>query len=241
MSALLDELEPERRARREHQAQEQAEAERQVRLAAEKAETERQERKQQIANLVSQLTQAESSTNRDKVIELGERILKLDAEHQPTRSNTAAAYAAVAERYDYGEEYDSDDAIAYYSRAIGLDPFVAHYHFRRGYSYYRQNDYDRAIANCNRAIELDPNAADYYHWRNYSFYSKGDYDHAIDDCNHAIELDPNNADYYVARGRSYDAKNDYDLSDCGLYQRHRARTIQGSSLLARQVLSREET
>ena len=149
LSALLDELEPERRAQHKREAQEkaareraeqleremqarrqaaQAEAERQLRLAAERSEADKQERKQQIANLLSQLTQAESSTNWDKVIELGECILKLDAEHQPTRSKTAAAYAVVAEKwYDYGEEYDSEDVIAYYSRAIGLDPFVAHY------------------------------------------------------------------------------------------------------------------
>ncbi|CAG0976145.1 TPR repeat-containing protein YrrB [Anaerolineae bacterium] len=174
----------------------------------------REQNAKQIPELTSQLAQAESQSDWDKVIELGERILELDANHQLVRSKTAEAYDSRSTRYHQQDNYTR--AIEDNSRAIELDPNKADYYYSRGLSYQEKQDYDHAIADYNRAIELDPNQAKYYYSRGLSYhnakfygYAIGDYDRAIADRTNAIELNPNNAEYYATRGGSYHEKGDY--------------------------------
>ena len=205
-------------------------AQRQAHLAAEKAqavrkakEAERLERESaqaaqrqtagQIAKLSSQLAKAESGSDWARVIELGKRILKLDATHQPTRAKTATAYRNRRVNYHNNVFYgrtsgDYDPAIADLNRAIELDPNQADYYRQRGVSYRQKGDYDRAIADYNRAIELDPKNARYLQQRGVSYHMKGDYDRAIADKTRAVELDPNQASYYYSRGLPYKLKGD---------------------------------
>jgi tetratricopeptide (TPR) repeat protein len=162
----------------------------------------------QIRELLSQLIEAETQQNWDQVIDFGERILKLDVQHEPARSKTALAYNERGASYHNKKEYSS--AIADYTRAIDLAPQEAVYPRNRGVSYDSKGDYDRAIADKSRAIELAPQRTAYYWQRGVSFHLKGEYDRAIADYNFAIELDAQQAAYYYSRGMSHDSKGDYD-------------------------------
>ena len=151
-----------------------------------------------IAALFSQLVQAEAQHDWDAVVELGERILKLDANHQPTRSKTAQAYhSRGADYYDAIQEYDA--AILEYSRAIELEPSWWHY-ADRGYSYYLKGDYRNAIKDCARAIAIDPSASfDTYYCRGMSFKAIGNLQAARYDLRRAADMGHSDAQWEIAR------------------------------------------
>jgi tetratricopeptide (TPR) repeat protein len=156
---------------------------------------------QLVADLSSQLDRAEAQSDWDTVIELGERILMLDANLQPTRSKTAVAYNSRG--MSYIDMCDYDRAFNDANRAIELDPKNGAHYYLRGKSYIGQSDSERAIADFARAIELDPNNYDYHGARGISYVNKGAYDQAFADLNCAIENNPANGEYYCFRGLNY--------------------------------------
>ncbi len=168
----------------------------------------------QIDELVSQFVEAKSVLDWNRVIGLGEEILKLDPNHQPIRSETAAAYRLRGE--SYAKTGDHDRAISNFQRAIHLDPYDADYYFLRGVSYIKKGEYDRAIRDYDRAILLDPNNADYYFKRGTIYSDKGDYNMAIVNFSEAIQLDGNKADYYYSRSLVYAIKGDHEKATADL-------------------------
>ncbi|MBI5034238.1 MAG: tetratricopeptide repeat protein [Chloroflexi bacterium] len=161
-----------------------------------------------VATLVMELVFAETSKDWGKVIELGERILKTDPNHQPGRSKTAQAYRERGVKNHNDHKYDL--AIADYTRAIELDSTVADYVFLRGLSYEWKKEYARSIVDYTAAIKLNPNNAEYYYRRGVCDHFQRDYKSAVADHSSAIRLDPKKADYYQSRGNAYSWLNEYD-------------------------------
>ncbi|GHU76326.1 hypothetical protein FACS189461_3760 [Spirochaetia bacterium] len=56
----------------------------------------------------------------------------------------------------FSDKQDWDNAIAEYTKAIGLNPNKSVYYNNRGYAYNAKKDYDSAIADYTQAIKLDP-------------------------------------------------------------------------------------
>ncbi len=132
---------------------------------------------EQIDVLYSQLVHHETFREWDKVVELGEKILNLNANYQSTSSKTAAAYYERGRGYGRKDEHDQviiDQAIKDFNRAIELDPNKAEFYFERGRSYGQKNYNRQAIEDYNRAIEVDPGNKDYYYWLGMAYEFKGD-------------------------------------------------------------------
>lgn len=147
--------------------------------------------KSQIESLLEKLNTAKSLRNWPNVINLGERIIKLLPDHQPTCLKTAAAYVKQRSYEDIGgyirvltkrhESYNAvvSGAIAALDRAIRLDPKNAEYHFLRGSLRGNLND-------LSRAIELAPGIAKYYYFR--AWNNEDDKEAALRDLEHALTL-----------------------------------------------------
>jgi|GEM_PF-1424419 len=156
---------------------------------------------QQVADLFGRLSQFEARQEWERVIELGERIVKLDKDHRPTRIKLAMAYHMRGADLWSSSEYGR--AIQAYNRAIELDDREATYFNRRGKCYYDQHDYDRAILDFNVAINLDPTKLYSNYWRGLSYYYKRDYKQAVNDFTEAIDFEPDRAEYYFYRALSF--------------------------------------
>ena len=105
-----------------------------------------------------------------------------------------------------------DDAIAYYTEIIRLDPDISILtttYDCRGLAYSDKGDYDRAIVDFTEAIEPNPNHYTYYN-RGVAYLKKGDYNRAIEDFTEAIELNPDDAEAYNNRGNAYNNKGEVD-------------------------------
>ncbi|XZN97959.1 MAG: tetratricopeptide repeat protein [Microcoleus sp.] len=156
-----------------------------------------------MKDLLFQLNEAEKAENFQRVIDLGTRILEINVQHQPTRSQTATAYRLRGiSSYDRS---DYDKAVEDFNRAIDLNPEKADSYYQRARAYHKKSDWDRVIVDCERAIKRKKEA-DYYYQRGRAYHNKGDYDQAITDFKLAIQIDRKKADYYYLQGFSLYAK-----------------------------------
>ena len=84
-----------------------------------------------------------------------------------------------------------DDAIAYYTEVIRLEPTdistVSTAHYNRGVAYKEKGEIDRAIEDYDKAIQRTPDFADVYNNRGYAYYEKGEFARAVEDYNKAIQ------------------------------------------------------
>jgi hypothetical protein len=145
----------------------------------------------QSAYLLAKLENADSLGNCPNVIDLGERILKLLPDHEPTRSRTAAAYVKRWSRYLGGTSYIR-------STVTGLIDVRTK----------RHEDLNQVTADLNQAIRLEPENAEYYYVRfslapnKHKSLSTADYERDMKlsptDFEHAIELAPSTAKYYYS-------------------------------------------
>ncbi len=86
------------------------------------------------------------------------------------------------------------EAIAYYSKAIELNPNYAKAYNNRGITYDELGQYDKGIADYNKAIELDPKYAEAYYNQAYAYSKLGQTERAISDLKKVLEIDPNYGD-----------------------------------------------
>jgi tetratricopeptide (TPR) repeat protein len=105
---------------------------------------------------------------------------------------------------------DIDQGIAYYSKAIQLNPQDAVGYHSRGVAWGRKKEFDRAIADLTKAIQIDDWDSMVYFNRGTVRYEKGEYDAAIDDYNRYIKLRPDDAEGYYNRGCVWSKKRDFD-------------------------------
>ena len=100
-----------------------------------------------------------------------------------------------------------DDSIAYYTKAIELDPrnvsIAAPAYYNRGLVYYDKKEVELAIADYTRAIELNPNFDAAYFTRGLAYYNRKEVELAIADYTRVIEINPNPAYAYNNRGVAY--------------------------------------
>lgn len=110
---------------------------------------------------------------------------------------------------------DLDNAIAYYTEIIRLDPadasIVAEAYNNRGAACYAKHDYDRALEDYTKAIGYLSSYISPYTNRGLVYCDKGDYDLAVEDYAKVINLKPDAA-AYNNRGAAYRKKGDYDLA-----------------------------
>lgn len=107
------------------------------------------------------------------------------------------------------QQGDLETALAYYSRAIELDPAFAEPHNNRGVVLVELDDLEGAIDNYSQAIALDAAYAEAYRNRGIALHMQADLSepdyfkllkNALDDFDKAIELNPYDATTYWRRG-----------------------------------------
>ena len=98
---------------------------------------------------------------------------------------------------------NSDDAIAYYTEVIRLDPtdtsIVSIVYYSRGLAYAEKGEVDSAIENYNESIQLNPDFADAYNYRGIAYRNKGEIERAIEDHDQAIQIKSDNVLFYNDR------------------------------------------
>jgi tetratricopeptide (TPR) repeat protein len=103
-----------------------------------------------------------------------------------------------------------DDAAAYFTERIRVEPKNAWPYDMRGIARQRLGDLDNAIEDFSESIRLDPKEASAYSRRASVWFDKKDYDNAIKDYDEAIRLDPKKLTYFGNRGRSWFEKKQYE-------------------------------
>ena len=100
---------------------------------------------------------------------------------------------------DYGLKRDDYDAIAYYDKAIELNPDFADAYFKRGCVNAELMNYCLAIPDFDKAIELNPDFADAYFHRGCAKGSLEQIADALADFNTVIHLNPDCVKAYLSR------------------------------------------
>jgi Tfp pilus assembly protein PilF len=103
-----------------------------------------------------------------------------------------------------------EEALAYYTLAIELDPTFAEALTNRGATYNELEQYDEALVDHNTAIELDPENLEAYNNRAITFCKLEQYENALLDYARAIELDPARAQTYINRAYAYEKLGRYN-------------------------------
>ena len=102
--------------------------------------------------------------------------------------------------------------LAYYDKAITLDPNNASFFFGRAIAYVSNGEFIRALADYDEAIRLDPNDAHTFYKRGNAYENTGDYDRAIADYGQTIDLDPKAPIPYYRRGLAYAHQGQHGLA-----------------------------
>jgi tetratricopeptide (TPR) repeat protein len=101
--------------------------------------------------------------------------------------------ALLNQGVSYGKEGQYDRSIAYFNKAIEIDPrYLAAYN-NRGNAYRSKGQYDKAISEYSKAIEINPKYADAYFNRGYAYYQQGQYQRAIENFDQVLRLNPDHA------------------------------------------------
>lgn len=137
------------------------------------------------------------------------------------RHNQASTAPLVERSYHnrgfyYLQDRQYPEALADFSKAIGINPLDANAWMGRGTLYTRTGSHDQAIINLDRALEIDPRYAEAYAKRCFVRMMQGNPPAALPDCEKAVALDPRHRDaltnrgvVYAALGRTEDAAESY--------------------------------
>ena len=90
-------------------------------------------------------------------------------------------------------------AVAYFGKAIALDPSHSGAYFSQGISYGQLGNYMRALALVSRAIEMQPQNGLYYYGRGRVYLLSGEKDPALADFRRAADLGDEDARIYLNR------------------------------------------
>jgi len=157
------------------------------------------ERENLLKSLLSQLDRAHKAGNFERVIELGEQILKIDIQNQIALTKISLAYKQRILKFYHQGKYD--EVIKNCDRAIILKPDFADFYYQRARAYHQKNKWQEVIENCNQAIKLKQEA-DYYWQRGRAYFNQSNYDQAIKDAQTAISINRQKADYHYLLGLS---------------------------------------
>jgi tetratricopeptide (TPR) repeat protein len=155
------------------------------------------EEKKKLESLLYQLNRADIAGNFERVIELGEQILKIEIQNQIALTKIALAYKQrILKSYNQGKY---DEVIKDCDYAILLKPDFADFYYQRARAYHEKNKWQEVIENCNQAIKLKQEA-DYYWQRGRAYCNQSNYDQAIKDAQTAISINRKIADYHYLLG-----------------------------------------
>lgn len=138
-------------------------------------------------------------------------------------NKTVAEYLTLGS--DKEELKDYQGAIAFYDKAIGLEPKNAVVYHNRGLAKYSLQDFRGAIADFGKSIVLEPSSSSSsYYNRGLAKYSLQNYIGAVADYNKSIALEPHAATYFdrgdakIKLGQKNEACLDYKKSvELGIY------------------------
>jgi tetratricopeptide (TPR) repeat protein len=116
--------------------------------------------------------------------------------------NEAEYYAELGKIYDWPIQ-DYVNSIAYFTKALELEPDTAWYYAMRAHGRSGLGEWDAAFADINQAIILDPNDPWFFELRGDFHREAWQLHEAVSDYSISIELDPDNADLYKKRGGIY--------------------------------------
>jgi tetratricopeptide (TPR) repeat protein len=118
-------------------------------------------------------------------------------------------YTSKGTHYFDAEKWN--EAIAEYTKALGVDPAHVEALTNRGSAYTHIGKYSEALVDLDRAVELDPQNIIPYYNRCILFLYMGRYDDCIADCNTIItDLGIEYHWVYYHRGQAYKEKGDYN-------------------------------
>ncbi|MBX9685472.1 MAG: tetratricopeptide repeat protein [Candidatus Obscuribacterales bacterium] len=108
-----------------------------------------------------------------------------------------------------------EESIAYYSRAIDLNPSDFGPLTERAFVYHDAGRFDLAIADMSRCIELEPERPGPKFNRALFYFDAGKFDLSLEDCDRLIAQHPDYAFGWGLRGQVYEklGKNDHALAD----------------------------
>jgi antitoxin component YwqK of YwqJK toxin-antitoxin module len=92
-----------------------------------------------------------------------ERVFATGVELPANESNTG--YAFLTKGIEYFNKGDYKQALAYYSKAIKLNPGNSDFYFYRSNAYLHDRQFEKAISDCDKTIELEPYYEDAYSTR----------------------------------------------------------------------------
>ena len=114
---------------------------------------------------------------------------------------------------------DFEGAVAFYTKALSIEPTHFKALFNRGFAKDKLGLYDQAVDDYTEALHLEPNNAFAYYNRGISNDRRGSYENAYNDFTAAIHIVPDNADFFHNRAfclrklnRLRDAVSDYGQS-----------------------------
>ncbi len=162
-----------------------------------------------LSHLLPQFEAFQARHEREQIITIGDRILRIDRNHEPTKSVTRDA--RVSRGNSHLQNSQPEGAITDFTRAIELDPENPQHYRSRAQAHTQRGEYAKASADLTQAINLHTNSeapADYYYDRGASRYLLQEYKEAIDDLRRAIRLDSVQAHYHTKLGMAYKASGD---------------------------------
>lgn len=108
------------------------------------------------------------------------------------------------------QDYQYQEAIASFNKALLANPSDTILYFYRGYSYLRLQQYDRAVADLEKATMLDQTNADAFSSLAAAYLEQKKYEDVISNATKAIILNPKDAASYFNRGIAYNFTKRYD-------------------------------
>jgi tetratricopeptide (TPR) repeat protein len=90
-------------------------------------------------------------------------------------------------------------AVAYFEKAIALDPNHSGAYFSQGVSYGQLGEYARAISSIDRAIQMEPRNGLYYYGRGRVYLLSGEKEKAMQDFRKAADLGDEDAHAYLQK------------------------------------------
>jgi len=116
-------------------------------------------------------------------------------------------HAAARKNFDEGRRLylagQSEEAVAFFSKAICLDPSCADAYSYRGDICFRRGDYDLAVADHTQVVLLLPSDGFGYYSRGLALLEQGKYQRATDDFSEAIDLGMKDPSAYARRGFAF--------------------------------------
>jgi tetratricopeptide (TPR) repeat protein len=114
------------------------------------------------------------------------------------------------EGIDFLQDYEYQNAIDSFDKALEANPLDKILYFYRGYSYLRLEQYEKAVADLEKATILDQTNADALSSLAAAYLELKEYEDVIRTATKAIILNPKDAASYFNRGIAYNFTHKYD-------------------------------